>query len=46
MLGADGEPLAGLAALSDIGGELLDRRDRGRVGVSGIRHVRSVILLA
>ena len=43
VLGADGETLAGLAPFGDESGELGRRRDRRRVGVSGVRHVGSVI---
>src|SRR5207244_3927587 len=39
MFGADAEPLPRLAAGSDMVSQLLDRRDRGRIGVSGVGHV-------
>ena len=39
MLGADAELLRRLAAGGDVVGELLERRDRRRIGVSGIGHV-------
>ena len=39
VLGADAELLRRLAAGRDIVGQLLHRRDRRRVGVSGIGHV-------
>ena len=39
MLGADAELFRRLAAGGDMIGQLPERRDRGRVGVSGIGHV-------
>ena len=39
VLGADTELLRRLAAGGDVIGQWLERRDRGRVGVSGIGHV-------